>query len=73
MRTHTRLDAARLALCERGGWLLTMGGGVYLVTRDEGLVRELRGNEFLERCARLGRRDKTALISPAPVRRFCSP
>jgi hypothetical protein len=59
MRTYTTLEAARRALRDRGGWLLMMGGGVCLVTEDERLVRELRGDEYLACCERLRCRDET--------------
>lgn len=48
----TDLDVARATLDVIGGWLLDMGDGHYLVTDDEGLVIDLRGEAFVAECTR---------------------
>lgn len=53
------LDAARAILADKGGWLLDVGGR-YLVTDDEGTVRDMRGAAFLEACEARQVWDETA-------------
>lgn len=57
MKTYRDLDEARAALERDGGWLLDMGDDRYLVTDDEGLVRDLRqdmGEDYLDVLAAAG-------------------
>lgn len=44
MQTYRDLDKARAVHADLGGWLLDLGGDGYLVTDDEGLVRDLRAD-----------------------------
>lgn len=44
MITHRELDKARAVHADMGGWLLDLGSDGYLVTDDEGLVRDLRAD-----------------------------
>lgn len=54
------LDAARATLDDVGGWLLDLGEGNYLVTDDEGTVRDIRGQDFIDRCEAAQQWDETA-------------
>jgi hypothetical protein len=60
MKTYRHLDAARAALDDLGGWLLDLGDGVYMVTDDEGTVKDMRGAGYVARCERLQCWDETA-------------
>lgn len=60
-QTFADLSSARAAL-ENGGWLLDLGpahAAEYLVTDDEGVVRDLRGQDFVDSCQHLQCWDET--------------
>lgn len=46
----TNLIEARAVLADTGGWLLDMGDGHYLVTDDPGIVKDMRGPDFIPTC-----------------------
>ena len=58
------LTEARAVHGDLGGWLLDIGDGQYLVTDDEGTVRDLRGIDYLATCESQQRWDETV---PAKV------
>jgi hypothetical protein len=48
--TTRNIDDARDSLELWGGWLLDLGDGFYRVTKDESVVLNLRGEDFLKQC-----------------------
>ena len=61
-KQYNDIDKARAAHEEFGGWLLDLGGGVYQVTNDVGVVSDLRehSDDYLHACAVLEHWDETA-------------
>lgn len=52
---------------DRGGYLLDMGGGMYVVTDNHRTVRNLRGLDWMRRCERLQCWDEVAMRPAAAV------
>lgn len=61
LRHFVDLAEARAAHEERGGWLLDLGGGMYGVSDNLGIVQRRRGRAWIDRCDRLGCWDETQL------------
>lgn len=54
MKTFDNLEDAKEYAEEMGGWVLTgFDGAEYWVTDDEGIVIDLRGEEFVDKCESL--------------------
>lgn len=63
-KTFNDYKQARNCLEIDGGWLLDLGSAhrpVYGVTDDESVARDLRGQEFIDRCENLQCWDETEL------------
>jgi len=56
------LMEARALLENNGGWLLDLGSQSWLVTSDEGIILDMRGQTYLDRCHRYQQWDETLLL-----------
>lgn len=64
-KTFRNLEDAQAYLENEGGWLLDLGfveGHIYMVTDDERIVDDLRGQDFIDGCQHLQYWDETQLL-----------
>ena len=59
MRDFDNYNDALSHHAENGGWLLQTGDHHFTVTDDEGLVKDLRGEDFVHHCESCGSWDET--------------